>query len=130
MSVASLGSRREYACALRGYLILTVLVQVGHRARECPNESVCNSCGMPGHFASSCRAGRGDSYGGGFGGGGGMPDIVCNNCRGRGHKARDCTSPPVCKRQPRAIPNTSTQGMVFNSVLVSELASVDCPVAV
>ncbi|KAF4699784.1 hypothetical protein FOZ63_028576 [Perkinsus olseni] len=107
--------RREYCLNCKGY---------GHFARDCPNEPVCNACGMEGHIAVNCpKTRRVDENGRG---GWSSPeegrwelscsgdeegrsssrsnrvstddDEVCLNCKRPGHIARECPNEIVCNK--------------------------------
>ncbi|KZV26210.1 DNA-binding protein HEXBP-like [Dorcoceras hygrometricum] len=52
----------------------------GHFARECPSAALCHNCGLPGpgHMAGNCPN-----------------EGICHTCGKAGHRARDCTAPPM-----------------------------------
>ncbi|KAL4575113.1 hypothetical protein LXL04_021954 [Taraxacum kok-saghyz] len=57
----------------------------GHFARDCPNITVCNNCGLPGyaiifhHIAAECTS-----------------TTMCWNCKKSGHLSNACPNDPVC----------------------------------
>ncbi|WKA01669.1 hypothetical protein VitviT2T_019939 [Vitis vinifera] len=47
--------------------------------RDCPNVTVCNNCGLPGHIAAECNS-----------------TTICWNCKESGHLASQCPNDLVC----------------------------------